>query len=164
DVGRIELEPGRGRVLLEIAPTLRTGDRHEAPGLREQPGERDLSGHRALVRCDFSHDRGGAHVRLEVFALKARITATIVPLWVLVAALHVTGEKAPTEGTERHEPDAELTERRDDPSLEAALPERILALQRGDRMHRVRPTDRLLARLRETEEPHFALAHELGHG
>ena len=49
------------------------------------------------------------------------------------------------------------------PRLEVALPERVLALQRRDRVHGVRAADRLLAGLGEAEEADLALAHEVGH-
>ena len=47
--------------------------------------------------------------------------------------------------------------------LEVALPEGILALERGDRVHRVRPPDGLDARLRQAEEARLALRHQVGH-
>ena len=47
--------------------------------------------------------------------------------------------------------------------LEVALPQRVLALQRRDRVHGVGAADRSLAGLGEAEEAHLALANEVGH-
>ena len=110
-----------------------------------------------------AHGRRGPHVRVEVLALIARIAAAEVALRILLGALHGAGEEAAAERRERHEADAELAQQRDDARLEVALPQRVLALQRRDRMHGVRAADRLLARLGQAEEAHLALAHELGH-
>ena len=112
---------------------------------------------------DLAHGRRGAHVRVEVLALIARIAAAEVALRIFLGALHRAGEKAAAERRERHEADAELAQQRNDARLEVALPQRVLALQRRDRMHGVRAADRLLARFGEAEEAHLPFAHELGH-
>src|SRR6185437_390441 len=58
----------------------------------------------------------------------------------------------------------QLAQQRDDTGLEVPLPQRVLALQRRDRVHGVRAADRLLARLGETEEANLPVVHEAGHG
>src|SRR4051812_15898105 len=100
-----------------------------------------------MLRGDVAHDRRRAHVRVEVLALKPRIAAAEITFGILLGALDVAREKSAAEGTERNEADAELAQQRDDARLEIALPQRILALQRRDRMHRMRAPNRLLARL-----------------
>src|SRR5207253_4584243 len=67
------------------------------------------------------------------------------------------------ERRERNEPDPQLAQQRDDPRLEIALPQRVLALERRDRVDGMCATDRLLARFREAEESDLSLAHQIRH-
>src|SRR5204863_505191 len=80
-----------------------------------------------------------------------------------VGALSDAGEKAATERTEWNEPDAEFAQHRDDPWLEIPLPERVFALNGRDRMNRMRPANRFLPCLGQTEEADFSLRHEFRH-
>jgi hypothetical protein len=104
-----------------------------------------------------------AHVRVEVLSLKPRIAATEVPLGVVLGATNVPCEKAAAERTEGNQTDAQLAQERKDARLEVALPERVLALQRGDRMHRMRAADGLLPRLRQSEKSHLPSLDQLRH-
>ena len=61
------------------------------------------------------------------------------------------GEEALAQRAERHEADAEFFERRQDLLLRLAPPQRIFALQRRDRLHRMRAADRLRAGLGQAE-------------
>ena len=74
------------------------------------------------------------------------------------------GEEALAERAERHEADPELLERRQDLLLGLAPPERVLALQGGDRLDGVGAADRLHARLGEAEVPDLARLDQLLHG
>ena len=58
----------------------------------------------------------------------------------------------------------QLTQHRDDPLLEVALPKGVLALKRGDGVDGVRPTDRALSGLGQAEEAHLPFAHQIRHG
>jgi hypothetical protein len=71
------------------------------------------------------------------------------------------GEEALAERAERHEPDPELLEQREDRLLGFAPPQRVLALQRGHRLDSVRTTDRLGAGLGEAEVVDLPLLDEL---
>ena len=71
------------------------------------------------------------------------------------------GEKALAERAERHEADAQFLERWQDLFLGLAPPQRVLALERRHRLDGVRATDRLHARLRQTEVLDLALANEV---
>ena len=110
------------------------------------------------------HDTDGALVRVVVGALQPRIArAAVVAFRVLLGAPRGAGEEAASEGTERHQADPELTQDRKDIALEPALPQRVLALHRGDRVHGVRAADERLADFREPEKPHLSLADQVGH-
>jgi hypothetical protein len=66
-----------------------------------------------------------------------------------------------TERTERDKSDFELLERRQDRVLGLAPPERVLALQRGHWLYRVRTAYRLHAGLRQPEVPDLAFLNQL---
>src|SRR5207245_1850005 len=118
----------------------------------------------AMRSSDLPHDAGRAHVRVEVRALETRIVAAEVVLGILLRAFDAAGEEAAAEGAERDEADAELAQQRDEVPFEIALPQRVLALQRGDRMYRMRAADRLLARFRQSEVTRLPLTHEIPNG
>ena len=67
------------------------------------------------------------------------------------------GQEALAERAEGNEADPELLERRQDLLLGLAPPQRILALERGDRLDGMGAADRLHARLREAEVLDLAL-------
>src|SRR5262249_61893222 len=104
--------------------------------------------------------RGGVGGGLEVRALIARVASPVVALRIFLGALHHAGQEPAAERRERHESNAELAHQRDDSRLEVALPQRVLALERRDRVHRVRAAYRLLPGLGQAEMPHLALADE----
>ena len=61
-----------------------------------------------------------------------------------------------------NEPDAELTQQRQDLVLDITCPERVFGLQRGDRLDCVCTADRVGACFREPEVPHLPLRDQLG--
>ena len=87
-----------------------------------------------------------ARVRREPRQRAAEVVALEVRLRVDRA-----GEEALAQRAERHEADAQLLDRRQDVPLVLPRPQRVLALHRRDRLHRVRAPDRLRARLRQAE-------------
>ena len=81
----------------------------------------------------------------------------------VVGRLEAAGQKAATERRIRHEADPQLATGGEHLALDVAGPQRVLGLQRGDRMDRVRAPDRLRRCLAEAEVPHLALLDELRH-
>ena len=75
----------------------------------------------------------------------------------------LAGQKAFAERAEGHEADPEFFERRDDFRFGLSPPQRVFALQRGDRLHRVRAANRLHARFGKAEVLHFALLDQVLH-
>src|SRR5207237_2814025 len=92
-----------------------------------------------------------------------RVVPAEVALGEAVGALDGPAEEAAAERSKRDEPDAELSQERDDPRLEVPLPERVLALERRDRMNLVRAPDGLFARLGQPEVTDLSLPDEIGH-
>ena len=94
-----------------------------------------------LPRRDVEARTGGA----EVAAFEGRVR------------VNRAGEEPLAERAEGDEADSELLERRQDRVLGLTPPERVLALEGGDRLDRMRPADRLDAGLGEAEVPDLAL-------
>src|SRR6266566_9083422 len=78
----------RADVFFEVLPSLGAGDRDDVRALVQQPGKRDLSRACPLLLSRLAHCRCRSHVRVEIFALVARIVMAIVALRILLGALH----------------------------------------------------------------------------
>ena len=74
------------------------------------------------------------------------------------------GQEAAAERGVRDESDAQLPQRRQDLGLEVPGPQRVLALQRGDRVHGVGAADGVGRGLAQPEESDLAGRDQLGHG
>src|SRR5438445_2954201 len=162
-VGGGEHQVRRGDVLLEVLAALGSRNGHDVFAPPQQPRQRDLSRRRALPLRHLLHRGSDAHVRIEVRALEPRVVPAQVALREPPGALDGPAEEAASERSERDEHDAELTQQRDDPRLEVPFPERVLALERRDRMHLVRAPDGLLARLGQAEVTDLSPPNEIGH-
>ena len=75
-----------------------------------------------------------------------------------------TGQEAPAQRAERDEADTQLRERWQHRRLDAAAPQRVLALHRADGLDRVRATDGLRGSFRQPEMAHLACGDEVLHG
>src|SRR5271165_7305592 len=73
------------------------------------------------------------------------------------------GQETLSERAEGHEANAQFFERRKDLLFRLAPPQRVLALQRRDRLNGVGAADRLHAGLRKPEMPDLALGDEVAH-
>src|SRR2546426_425213 len=150
-------------VLLEVAPPLGAGDRYDILALRQQPGEGELRRSAALLPRDRFHPRHQVEVSLEVLPLKARVVAAPVVRGEVLEAADLPGEEPAPERAVGHEPDPELAARGQDLVIGGARPQRILGLQRADRVHGVRAAH--VAELRGQDHPVAAApdrpAHEL---
>src|SRR5439155_24459758 len=75
----------------------------------------------------------------------------------------LSGEEALPQWAEGDEPDSELLERREQFVFRPPPPQRVLALNRRDRLHRVCAADRLRSRFGEAEVLDLALLNQLLH-
>ena len=79
----------------------------------------------------------------------------------VVGLVDLAGQEAFAERAEWHEADAELLERGQHLRFRLAPPQRVLALQRGHRLHRVGAANRLHAGLGQPEVPDLAFANQV---
>jgi hypothetical protein len=77
--------------------------------------------------------------------------------------LEASGQESASERTVGNEPDAQLATRREQFALGIAAPQRVLGLERGDRMHGNRAPERRRRCFREPQVTHLAGAHQVRH-
>jgi hypothetical protein len=145
--------------------TLRgPGDRDDPRFLCEQPGQRDLRRRRLPTFGKRRQPIDEREISLPVLRGEARELVAEVRLLEGRGLVDLAGEKPSSEGAEGHEPDAHLLERRKDLLLGLSPPERVLALQNGDRLHGVGAADGRHGGLRHAEVPDLALRNQVPDG
>src|SRR5436190_2828116 len=160
-VVRRELDVDRAEVLFQAVDLRGARDGHDPRLLREHPRERELRGRHALPRRDGADQLDDRLVRLPVLRLEARHGVTEVARIERRRLVDLPGEETLAQWTEGDEADPELLERREDLLLRLAPPQRVLALQRRHRLHRVRAADRRCTRFGEAEVLHLPLGDQL---
>src|SRR6185369_3718874 len=121
----------------------RPGDWYDPRLLREQPGEGDLSGRRLLAFCDCAKQIDQRLIRLASLWGEARDDVAEIGAIELRIFGDLAGEEALTERAEWNESDTELLECRQQLLFRAPPPQRVFALNCGDRLDQVCATDRL---------------------
>ncbi len=109
------------------------------------------------------HFRGQLEVPGEVLALEARAVAAVVVLGEVLGPGDRAGEKAAAERAVGDEADAQAPAGGEHAGLGVARPERILALQGGDRVDAAGALEGRRGRLGKAEEADLAGADEVGH-
>ena len=156
----VELDVGRSEVLLEVRAALRARDRRRCrrparaptraragPASRPSPRRAPRTFAASVRFCSSASPGEARAVAAEVVRRRARR-----------GTLKRPDRKPRPSGEYGDEADSELAARVEDLGLGVARPERVLGLQRGDRVHRVRAADRLGRRLAQAEVAHLALA------
>src|SRR5262249_12056896 len=151
-------------ILFEARELRRAGNRHDPRPLCEQPRKRDLRGRGLLSDCHGCKELDERPIRFARLRFEARKRVAEVVLVERRRRVDTTRQETLAERAEGDEADAELFERRDHVPLGYPVPERILALQRGDWLNGVRTTDGLRTCLGETEVSDLPFANEILHG
>jgi hypothetical protein len=132
----------RTGVFFQPLATFRSRNRHDVVAAREQPRDGELRRCASFAFRKRLHAFDDREVLLEVLSLKARMEAAEVIGRQILGGLSAPGQESASQRTVGDEADAELTTGRQQSLLGIACPQRILRLQRRDRMHRVRTTNR----------------------
>src|ERR1051325_1164994 len=149
---------------MQILPTLRAGNRHDIVGLGEHPREGELCRRAMFLARQFFHPLYHVEIALEIFPLKSRRRSPVIVGWQVLEALEFPGEKTTAQRRVRDKANSQFAARGQDAVvLRIARPERVFRLHGSNGMDRVGAANRLCARLRQAEEPHFTCAHQLGH-
>ncbi len=129
---------------------------HDPGFLRQQPGQRNLGWGRVLLRGDplqqFHHHPVGP----DRFGSEAGIAAANVVLGKGGVFVDLAGQVAAAQWAVRHKPDAEFLTGGQHRLFDHVPPDRVFALDRRDRLHRVGPADMLGAGLGQPEVLHLA--------
>src|SRR5512135_3387715 len=157
-------DPERYHVLLQIFAALGAGDRNDALPLGQEPRQGQLGWRHVFRGGDLLHSIHELQVLLEVLSLEPRPLATPVVRWQILEAAQLAGEEAAAKRAVRDEADAQFPDGREQLVLRDAAPQRILGLQGGNRVYRVRPADGRGHRLGQAEVTHLPLPYQFRHG
>src|SRR5262249_24473674 len=136
---------------------------HDPWFLREEPGEGKLCRRCALSPGNVRQQVDKCLIGLHRIRLESRQrTAEILRVERRLRA-ESARQEASAQRTERDKTDAKLSQHGDDVSFGLAPPDRVLALYRRDRLHRMSSSDGLSTRFGQTKVLDFARANELFH-
>src|SRR5436305_7454336 len=113
--------------------------------LRQEPGERNLSGRRLLLLPELAEQIDQSHIRFAILRREARDGVAEVGPVQLGVFVDPAREEALSQGTERHEADTELLQSRYDFLFRLSPPKRVFALKRSYGLNGVGPADGLHA-------------------
>ncbi len=148
-------------ILLETMRLGGSGNRHDPGLLRQQPGQRDL-GRRGGLACRESLDQfDQRQIRCTRLGSEARHVVTEVGGIELRVEVDLSRQKARAERAKGHEADAQFIEHGQQLGFRPAVPDRVFALHRRHRMHRMRPADGLHPCLGQAVMPHLAFGDQL---
>src|SRR5919107_389604 len=141
----------------------RPGNGHDEIPLVENPGKRELCSRHALTCRHFLqqfHERGvGGHV----LGAEARKRSPEILGAEIVRFLDLTCQEAASQWAEWHEADTKFAAGVEDFAFRIAGPERVFALQSGNRMDSMSLADGGGSRFRKAERAHLALLHKVRH-
>src|ERR1035438_5713343 len=138
-------------------------DRYNPRLLGQQPGKCDLSGCGLLPFPDAGEQINQRLIRLASLRREARQGAAEVGAFELGVLVHLSREEALAQGAVRDEADAEFLKGRYHFLLRSPRPQRIFALQRGDRLDCVCATDGLHSCFGKAEVLNLAFLNQLLH-
>src|SRR5262249_2565728 len=129
--------------------------------LRKEPGKRDLGGRGLLLHGNRLQPFDQDLIRLPCLGSETRQAISEITLRERGVLIELASQKAPAEWTEWNETNAELLACRQHFPFRLAPPQRVLALQRSDGMHRVGATYGLHSGFGEAEMPDFTLTDQI---
>src|SRR5271165_706438 len=150
-------------VFVEIPGPFRTRYRHDILPLSEDPRKRQPARRAALGHGKLFDRCHKIEVLLKVLTLEPWFVAAEVFRRQVIDRLELSGQESATQRAVGDEPDAQFPHGRQDLGLGLAAPERILRLQRGDRVNHCGSTDRCGCSLRQPEVTHFSSLHQVRH-
>src|SRR5262249_36620419 len=141
-----EFERNCADVFVQAIQLGSAGDRRHPGFLRQQPGERDLGRRGLLPFSDAGEQTDQDLIRLERLRREARQRAAEIGGVELRIRTESASEEALAERTVRNKADSEFFQSWDYFLLRSPGPQRVLALERRERLDRMREADRLHAR------------------
>src|SRR6266403_3921607 len=142
----------------------RARDRNNPRLLSQQPSQRDLSRCRLLLFCELAKQINHGLICFPSLWSKARDDVAEIGTIELCVLVDLAGKEAFAKRTEWNESDPQFLECRYDFCFRYSPPQRVFALERCDRLHRVCATDCLHPCFRKPEVLHLALLDQVFHG
>src|SRR5262249_10526388 len=99
----------------------------------------------------------------KIFTLKARMVASEICGGQVVGALDLSAEEAAADGTISDETDSKFSYRRQNSGFNLTLPQRILHLNRAERMNGMGATNGCRGCFGKSDVADFPLSHEIRH-
>src|SRR3954454_6614238 len=161
ELGRAEFDAIGSGVFFDAGNPPGSGDGSDVGATGQQPRQRGLCRRGSDLGADGLHFVDDAQVALEVLAGEPRVALAPVVIGEVVHGADPPGQQAMAERRVGNEPDPEPPQQRQDFGLDVAAPEGVFGLQRGRRMHGVRPADRLGAGLGQSDMAHLAFGDQL---
>src|SRR5262245_27067556 len=158
-----ELNGGGAEILVKAIALRRSRNRHDPGLLRQQPGQRQLRRRRLFAFGERLQPADKGEVRLPVLLREPRDGAADVVWSERRLLVDGAGQKPSAERAEWHEANPQFRERRQNLALRLPPPERILALERRDRLNSVGASNGLNAGFRHSEVPDLAFADQILH-
>src|SRR5437879_10060506 len=161
-----QFDGGPSDVLLDARQLRGAWDWNNPWLLCKQPGERDLSRCRLLPFRDNTKQTNQGLIHFPGLGCKARDAAAKVGVGERRVYLDFPGKESLAERTIRNKADPEFLQQWQYFSLRAFPPERVFAfaLDRRDRLNRMRPADGLGCCFRHAKVLHLAFLDEVLHG
>src|SRR5437867_248031 len=151
------------KILIEAMGLRRPGDWNDPRLLRKQPSERDLRRCRLLPFSDSVKQINQRLIRFPSLQGEARDEVAEIGAIELRILGDLAGEEALAKRAKWNESDPEFLEGWQRFLFRAPPPQRVFALNCGDRLDSVGAPDRLHSWFRKAEVPHFALLNEVLH-
>ena len=139
----------------------RSRNRHDPRLLSEEPGERDLRRRRIFPCRERLQPLDEGEIGFSILFGEPRHDVSEIGGIERRRVVDLSREKTFPKRAEGHQTDAQLLEGRQHLALGFSPPQRVLALQRGDRLDRVGATNRLHAGLGEAEMLDLAFANQI---
>jgi hypothetical protein len=150
-------------VLVQAMQLSSAGDGNNPRLLGQQPGERDLRRGRLLPGGNLAKQINQSLIRFPSLRRKARHDVAEVGTVERCLCVDLSRQEALAQRTVGNEADPEFLECRQQFRLGASSPQRVFALDRGDRLDGVGPPDRLHSWFRKAEVLHFACLNQVLH-
>src|SRR6476620_2704687 len=141
----------------------RARDRHNPRLLRQQPCQRNLGRGGFLLLSKSANQVQQTLIYFPVLCRETRNDVADIAFVELRIAFDFAGEEPSAKRAEWHKPDAQLLKRRNDLCFRLSPPQRILILQRRDRLDSMCPPDGLHSGFRKSKVLHLALLDKVLH-
>ncbi len=158
---RSQLNIRRFKILFQSSQLRCARYRNDPRLLRQQPCKRDLRRQSLSSVPQRAHQINQSLIGLAILRAEPRHAAAKIRAVELRIRVDLARQKSFAKWAERHEANPKLLQRGHHRLLRLSPEQRVLALERSNRLNRVSAADRLRACFRETEVLHLAFLNQI---